>query len=189
MIIFTIVLLLLGIVLLAGGVWLISLGGSLYYAIAGIALIVAGLASKGRRPVARWVYAAFLAGTAIWALWESGHDWWPLASRLGVFLLLAIPLLFPGQKAQRGGVMVLAPVWVVVGLITVSSLAFDRHQIHGQLNEEVVSADPEMGDISDESWHAYGRSNSGQRYSPLDQITVENVGKLEKAWQYQTGDL
>ncbi|MCA0911666.1 MULTISPECIES: glucose/quinate/shikimate family membrane-bound PQQ-dependent dehydrogenase [Marinobacter] len=189
MIIFTIVLLLLGIVLLAGGVWLVSLGGSLYYAIAGIALIVAGLASKGRRPVARWVYAAFLAGTAIWALWESGHDWWPLASRLGVFLLLAIPLLFPGPKAQRGGVMVLAPVWVVVGLITVSSLAFDRHQIHGQLNEEVVSADPEMGDISDESWHAYGRSNLGQRYSPLDQITVENVGKLEKAWQYQTGDL
>ncbi|MCK0107460.1 glucose/quinate/shikimate family membrane-bound PQQ-dependent dehydrogenase [Marinobacter sp. S0848L] len=189
MIIFTIVLLLLGIVLLAGGVWLVSLGGSLYYAIAGIALIVAGLASKGRRPVARWVYAAFLAGTAIWALWESGHDWWPLASRLGVFLLLAIPLLFPGPKAQRGGVMVLAPVWVVAGLITVSSLAFDRHQIHGQLNEEVVSADPEMGDISDESWHAYGRSNLGQRYSPLDQITVENVGKLEKAWQYQTGDL
>ncbi|QBM17010.1 quinoprotein glucose dehydrogenase [Marinobacter sp. JH2] len=189
MILFTILLLLLGLVLLAGGVWLASLGGSLYYAIAGIALIIAGLASKGRRPVARWVYASFLAGTAIWALWESGHDWWPLASRLGVFLLLAIPLLFPGPKAQRGGIMVLAPVWVVVGLITVSSLAFDRHRIDGQLNDQIVSADPEMGDIYDESWHAYGRSNFGQRYSPLDQITLENVGNLEKAWQYQTGDL
>ncbi|MBZ0333501.1 glucose/quinate/shikimate family membrane-bound PQQ-dependent dehydrogenase [Marinobacter sp. AL4B] len=189
MILFTILLLLLGLVLLAGGVWLASLGGSLYYAIAGIALIIAGLASKARRPVARCVYAAFLACTAIWALWESGHDWWPLASRLGVFLLLAIPLLFPGPKAQRGGIMVLAPVWVVVGLITVSSLAFDRHRIDGQLNDQIVSADPEMGDISDESWHAYGRSNFGQRYSPLDQITLENVGNLEKAWQYQTGDL
>lgn len=189
MIVFSIILLLLGLVLLAGGAWLVSLGGSLYYAIAGIALIVAGLASKGRRPIARWVYAVFLAGTGIWALWESGHDWWPLATRLGLFLLLAIPLLFPGPKAQRGGVMALAPVWVIVGIITVSSLAFDQHKIDGQLNEDIVSADPNMGDISDESWHAYGRSNLGQRYSPLDQITAENAGSLEKAWEYQTGDL
>jgi quinoprotein glucose dehydrogenase len=85
--------------------------------------------------------------------------------------------------------MALVPVWVVVGLITVSSLAFDQHRIDGQLNEDIVSADPEMGDISDNSWHAYGRSNMGQRYSPLDQITVENAGTLEKAWEYQTGDL
>ncbi|MCL1481920.1 MULTISPECIES: membrane-bound PQQ-dependent dehydrogenase, glucose/quinate/shikimate family [unclassified Marinobacter] len=189
MIVLSIILLLLGLVLLAGGVWLISLGGSLYYAIAGIALIIAGLTAKTRRPTARWVYALFLAATAIWALWESGLDWWPLATRLGLFLLLAIPLLFPGPKAQRGGAMALVPVWVVVGLITVSSLAFDQHRIDGQLNEDSVFADPEMGDISDDSWHAYGRSNMGQRYSPLDQITVENAGTLEKAWVYQTGDL
>jgi quinoprotein glucose dehydrogenase len=189
MIVLSIILLLLGLVLLAGGVWLVSLGGSLYYAIAGIALIIAGLTAKTRRPTARWVYALFLAATAIWALWESGLDWWPLATRLGLFLLLAIPLLFPGPKAQRGGVMVLVPVWVVVGLITVSSLAFDQHRIDGQLNEDIVSADPEMGDISDDSWHAYGRSNMGQRYSPLDQITVENASTLKKAWEYQTGDL
>jgi quinoprotein glucose dehydrogenase len=189
MIVLSIILLLLGLVLLAGGVWLVSLGGSLYYAIAGIALIIAGLTAKTRRPIARWVYALFLAATAIWALWESGLDWWPLATRLGLFLLLAIPLLFPGPKTQRGGVMALVPVWVVVGLITVSSLAFDQHRIEGQLNEDIVSADPEMGDISDDSWHAYGRSNMGQRYSPLDQITVENASTLEKAWEYQTGDL
>jgi len=106
MIVFAILLLLLGVVLLGGGLWLVSLGGSLYYTIAGIALIVAGVSVKGRRPVARWVYAVFLAGTAAWALWESGLDWWPLATRLGLFLLLAIPLLFPGPASQKGGVMV-----------------------------------------------------------------------------------
>lgn len=189
MIVFSILLLLLGLVLLGGGVWLVSLGGSLFYAIAGIALIVAGVAAKGRRPIARWVYAVFLAGAAAWALWESGFDWWPLATRLGLFLLLAIPLLFPGPTSQRGGVIALFPVWVVVGVITVSSLAFDQHRVDGLLNQDIVSADPEMGDMSDEDWQAYGRSNLGQRYSPLDQITVDNAGNLEKAWEYQTGDL
>jgi quinoprotein glucose dehydrogenase len=38
-------------------------------------------------------------------------------------------------------------------------------------------------------WHAYGRTWFGQRYSPLDQITTENVGRLEVAWTYHTGDL
>ncbi|MGO1660107.1 MAG: membrane-bound PQQ-dependent dehydrogenase, glucose/quinate/shikimate family [Marinobacter sp.] len=189
MIVFSVIFLLLGVVLFGGGLWLLSLGGSLYYTIAGIALIVAGVTANGRRPIARWVYGIFLAGTAAWALWESSLDWWPLATRLGLFLLLAIPLLFPGPPAQRGGVMALFPVWVVVGVITLSSLAFDQHRVDGLLNPDTVSADPNMGNIADESWHAYGRSNLGQRYSPLDQITPENAGKLEKAWEYQTGDL
>lgn len=67
---------------------------------------------------------------------------------------------------------------IVVGVITVSSLAFDQHRVDGLLNQDIVAADPEMGNISDDSWHAYGRSNLGQRYSPLDQITAEN-GSLD----------
>lgn len=189
MIFFSVLFVLLGLVLLGGGLWLVSLGGSPYYLIAGIALIVVGFTAKTRRQAARWVYAVFLAGTAIWALWESDLDWWPLATRLGLFLLLAIPLLFPGPAPQRGGTGVLLPVWVVAGLMTVSSLVFDQHRIEGQLNQDAIASDPDMGNISDESWHAYGRSNLGQRYSPLDQITTENVGSLEKAWEYQTGDL
>jgi quinoprotein glucose dehydrogenase len=41
----------------------------------------------------------------------------------------------------------------------------------------------------DDEWRQYGRTNYGQRYSPLRQITPANVQQLELAWTYQTGDV
>lgn len=38
-------------------------------------------------------------------------------------------------------------------------------------------------------WPVYGGDAGGQRHSPLDQITPENVDELEVAWTYNTGDL
>ena len=37
-------------------------------------------------------------------------------------------------------------------------------------------------------WVSYGRDPLGSRYSPLTQITRENVGSLVVAWTYRTGD-
>jgi quinoprotein glucose dehydrogenase len=37
-------------------------------------------------------------------------------------------------------------------------------------------------------WAAYGRDASGSRFSPLTQITRENVTRLAVAWTYRTGD-
>ena len=37
-------------------------------------------------------------------------------------------------------------------------------------------------------WIAYGRDASGNRFSPLSQITRENVNGLDVAWTYRTGD-
>ena len=45
---------------------------------------------------------------------------------------------------------------------------------------------PEM---PDGEWQAYGRTEFGDRYSPLRQITPHNVHKLEEAWRIRTGDL
>ena len=38
-------------------------------------------------------------------------------------------------------------------------------------------------------WPQYGGDPGGSRYSPLNQITRENVGQLTVAWTYRTGDL
>jgi quinoprotein glucose dehydrogenase len=38
-------------------------------------------------------------------------------------------------------------------------------------------------------WPAYGGTYAAQRYSPLSQITPSNVGDLELAWEYRTGDM
>ena len=37
-------------------------------------------------------------------------------------------------------------------------------------------------------WPHYGRDQEGTRYAPLGQINRENVGYLEIAWEYHTGD-
>ncbi len=37
-------------------------------------------------------------------------------------------------------------------------------------------------------WAAYGRTPLGDRHSPLTGITRENVGRLEVAWRYHTGE-
>ena len=42
--------------------------------------------------------------------------------------------------------------------------------------------------IADE-WSAYGRDPGGTRYSPLAQITPENVRTLQLAWTFHTGDV
>ena len=36
-------------------------------------------------------------------------------------------------------------------------------------------------------WPLYGRDYSNQRFSPLEQINLENINQLKLAWHYQTG--
>ena len=40
----------------------------------------------------------------------------------------------------------------------------------------------------DGDWPAYGRDPGGERFSPLDGIRRENVGSLQVAWTFRTGD-
>lgn len=37
-------------------------------------------------------------------------------------------------------------------------------------------------------WTAYGGDGRGQRHAPLAQITPQNVGNLELAWSFRTGE-
>ena len=38
-------------------------------------------------------------------------------------------------------------------------------------------------------WRFYGGDAGGTRYSPLKQIDRRNVGRLQRAWVYHTGEL
>ena len=40
-----------------------------------------------------------------------------------------------------------------------------------------------------EGWSAYGGDPGGARYSSLREITAKNVGELEVAWTFRTGEL
>jgi quinoprotein glucose dehydrogenase len=67
--------------LVVGGAWLATLGGSPFYGVAGIGILVSGMMLFARHHAALWVYAAVLIGTLLWALYEVGFDFWPLAAR------------------------------------------------------------------------------------------------------------
>ncbi|MGF1623246.1 MAG: membrane-bound PQQ-dependent dehydrogenase, glucose/quinate/shikimate family, partial [Alphaproteobacteria bacterium] len=203
-----IVLALLGGALAAGGAWLIALGGSWYYLVAGAGfLVTAGLLLKAR-PAALWVYAAVVAGTLAWALWESGLDWWALAVRgdvvvpIGLFLLtpwitraIDRALVPPGEPRPlrvtvlRGGGLALTATLAASLVVAVISWFSDPHRIDGTAPDARAEVPGDARGVPPGEWHAYGRTWDGQRWSPLDQITPENVDRLEVAWTYRTGDV
>ena len=84
------VLLLIGAAVLGAGAWLIDLGGSPYYAVAGAGFMLTGVLLLLGNAVALIVFAALLLGTLLWALAEIGLDWWPLAARGDVMVPLAL---------------------------------------------------------------------------------------------------
>ena len=51
-----------------------------------------------------------------------------------------------------------------------------------------AAAAASSGAPADVEWPYYAGNLAAQRYSPLDQINRDNVGKLEIAWRFQTGN-
>src|SRR5262245_35563962 len=76
------ILILIGAVLLAGGAWLVALGGSWYYVIAAAGLIACGIAMLLGSIAAVWLYLLTYAFTWAWAVWEVGLNGWPLVPRV-----------------------------------------------------------------------------------------------------------
>ncbi|MGO1781219.1 MAG: membrane-bound PQQ-dependent dehydrogenase, glucose/quinate/shikimate family [Moraxellaceae bacterium] len=233
--------------LLIGGAYLLSLGGSPYYVIAGITMLVTAFLLFKRHWSAYGLYTIFIIATMAWALWESGFYWWALAPRVGFPLIFGLLMLLPwvsnkmqGNKARvstnpdknpidnqslHSDNLVVTPnkgatnntknplyYWsllatVAVGaLLSFGSLANNATDKLGELNltatddgdQNNTSADAStnLGDAlsngmqtPDGEWSAYGRTDYGQRYSPLSQIDTSNVKDLELAWQIQTGDI
>lgn len=152
------ILIFLGLLLVGGGGWLIALGGSWYYLLAGIVLAVSGWLLIRRNPVSLWVYAALLLGTLLWSLWEAGLDWWPIAARGDVFVLIGLFLLTPwitrplstAVPADHGRVRPVSPFRGAGLPLTVTLVAFfavavaswfhDPHKIEGELPPSRVSA-------------------------------------------------
>lgn len=186
-----------GLALGVGGAWLIALGGSPFYVFAGVMyLITAGLLWR-RRAAALWCYGLFVVLTLAWALWEIGFDWWPLATRGGVVVLLGLWLLLPfmRSKLETSGLRPYASPWplaipILATLVVAGyALTTDPHDLAGELPGAAAGDAVLGGSVPPGEWHQYGRTPYGQRYSPLAEITPANVGGLALAWQYRTGDV
>ncbi|WP_313338635.1 membrane-bound PQQ-dependent dehydrogenase, glucose/quinate/shikimate family [Stutzerimonas nitrititolerans] len=191
--------LVLGALMSIGGAYLALLGGSWYYLVAGVGLLVAAVLMFVRRRAAIWLYAVLLLGTLLWTLYEVRFDWWQLAPRIDLWCLLGLWLILPfvnrhigARLAWRDGASGLLGLGLVAGALMAGySLTQDYHSLKGAFSDaQMEGLDPEgqAGRLASE-WTAYGGSSRGDRYSSADLITPENVGRLEKAWEYHTGDL
>ncbi|RUU00764.1 glucose/quinate/shikimate family membrane-bound PQQ-dependent dehydrogenase [Mesorhizobium sp. USDA-HM6] len=189
----SLVLFLIGLVLGGGGIWLAVLGGSWYYAIAGLVVLITAWLLFRRRSTSLWLYAAFVIATLFWAVWEIGFDWWQLGPRGGVIVLIALWLLTPWARRGLRGSDGRAPlILAVLASLAVAgySMTADPKDIGGSLGADKVTPTANLGgDTPAGEWHFYGRTAFGQRYSPLDRITADNVARLQPAWTYRTGDL
>ncbi|MCW4115558.1 glucose/quinate/shikimate family membrane-bound PQQ-dependent dehydrogenase [Aurantimonas sp. MSK8Z-1] len=197
-----------GLILGAGGLWLILLGGSWYYLVAGAVLILTAAMLIARRPEALSVYALLILGTLVWSIWESGFDWWRLAPRGDLLVIIGVWLITPfitrslgamdinaaldGVKvhpsATRGSGLALSFSLLVALLVAGVALVGDPTRVEGELPQARADVPDDAQGVPAADWHAYGRTDYGQRFSPLAQITADNVSQLEVAWHYETGD-
>lgn len=192
-----------GALLLAGGVWLALLGGTLAYVGLGAGWLISGILLILRRRAALGVYALLLILTLIWAWFEVGLDRWALLPRYALFSLFGLWLLMPwidwalrpgpeslrarGWFGARGALAVTVFLALVLGLV---SLGTDPFGIGGSLPRAAAAkaATPTAAAAPGADWTAYGGNGYGERYSSLKQITPHNVHDLKVAWTYHTGE-
>lgn len=196
LIILAVIVALTGLALAGGGLWLIVLGGSAYYLLAGLALLATAYLLARRRPSALWLYAALLIATMIWAIAEVGFDFWALAPRGDVLTLLGVVLALPWVVRRLGTDKWPGPAWPLLGSLTLAlvvlivAAARDPHDLSGSIPaRSLANVSGVPGGAAKEDWTAYGNSPRGDRWSPLNQITPANVSELEQAWVFHTGDL
>jgi len=197
MVIVGLVILLTGLVLGAGGLYLAFLGGSWGYIVLGLLLIASGSFALVRRRGATLFYAVALLFALTWGLWEVGLDWWALAPRGGFLIVLGLALLLVAfakpenrfwRSSSRGAdgraTGALAGTVALGAVIGIISMLARPHDVAGTL----ARAGGQSRGNSDVQWTAYG-GVGGQHYSDLADITPANVSKLEKVWEFHAGDI
>ncbi|MEC7763151.1 MAG: membrane-bound PQQ-dependent dehydrogenase, glucose/quinate/shikimate family [Pseudomonadota bacterium] len=166
---------------------LLSLGGSAYYLLVGVAYLLAAwwMAKQDRRSA--YVVFGVLAVTILWSFVEVGTEYWGWLPRLLAPLGFAIAaaLMFTSVKERTGKVM--------LGLAVIGVVGFAGFLARGFMNVPYVSASSDnefvIPEVDNEplNWTAYSRDTMGTRYSPFTQINRDNVQNLELAWTYETG--
>ncbi|KAA8732753.1 glucose/quinate/shikimate family membrane-bound PQQ-dependent dehydrogenase [Acinetobacter qingfengensis] len=183
-----------GAVLLGGGVYLAILGGSWYYIVTGIILLVTTILLGQRSNLAITLYAILMLATTIWAIWEVGTDFWALAPRLDIIGLVGLWLLLPAVTSDfsvsaKSSKIFLSATLLLAVVVLGFSIFNDPQEINGSIKQVQPQTATVIEGVAPADWPAYGRTQAGQRYSPLTQINDSNVKDLKVAWTFRTGDV
>ncbi|ARR57046.1 membrane-bound PQQ-dependent dehydrogenase, glucose/quinate/shikimate family [Rhizorhabdus wittichii DC-6] len=175
---------LLGLPMACGGAVLIWLGGSPYYLLGGVALLLTAFLAWRADQRLLSAYGLFLFLTIVWAIWESGIDGWALAARLG--LPVAIGLLITATSAaRRFGKLVAGGGIAVLLLGALILIAVNRERTE---TASAYGGGPVRSQTVDD-WSRFGGNDAGQKHSDAAQFTTANVGGLERAWTFRIGEV
>lgn len=196
LIILGIVVLLVGLALLVGGGYLVVLGGSWYFALAGAGLFVSGLFLIRQRLPGAVLYLLVFAASVVWSVWDVGLAFWPLFSRLFalgvalVFVLLAAPHLRARRRPASAPLAYLTAAVVAVGLGVTFYTALQPQPIQTADGTPAPVPGKAVGTVEPATdWRYFGHTPSGTRHAVVDQITPQNVSGLKVAWTYRTGEI
>ncbi|MEJ5064541.1 membrane-bound PQQ-dependent dehydrogenase, glucose/quinate/shikimate family [Erwinia sp. MYb375] len=188
----SIVIAIVGIAMLYMGTQLLLIGGTPFYALMGLGLLVTAITLFMNKKIALSLYALLMWMVLAWMIYEVGFDKWqwiPRGDIIGVIgLWLALPWVVRPLYKNEGrrfhpflGTTVILIVALVVGM-----MFYDPLPQAGNITTQRQSGDT---DVAGSDWTAYGGTTNGLRFSSLKQITRDNVSKLDVAWTYHTGDV
>lgn len=195
-----------GVALTYAGAKLLMLGGSAYYVLAGLGVLISALLLLAKKGSGFWVFALTSIATLIWAVYESGFNGWAYIPRVGWLAGFSLVMLcfWSTVKAKISlprsawllvnGVLPVVMIALILVQITwpkdiktIQAPATSSTGINGR--STVVSPDGNVAGSHDESnWTAYAGSNLANHYSSASQINVSNVSQLQQAWVYHHGD-
>ena len=182
-----------GLLFVAGGGYLATLGGSLYFLLAGLGMIAASVLMFKQRLSGVWLFAAVMVASIVWALLDAGLVFWPLVSRLFALavLSLVVALAYPSLRKANGlsgnGGYALGAVLAVA----IAGGFWGMFLPHATVSATgdgpgLTKVDPAN---AQKDWAHFGNDEGGGRFAALDQINRSNVADLVPAWTYQTGDV
>ncbi len=192
----SIVIAIIGLAMLYMGAKLLMVGGTFFYLVMAIGLLITAFALFKNKRIALTLYAVLMWIVLAWIIYEVGFDKWQWIPRGDLIGLIGVWLAMPWvvrSLSQREapsrasafhpflGGTVIAMIAIVIGL-----MFYDPYPQEGNIT---TKRNPTDMDVAGNDWSAYGGTNNGLRFSSLKQITKDNASSLETAWTYHTGDL
>ena len=181
------VLLISGAALTLPGTYLVLLGGSSYYVLAGLLSIVSAILLGRKHASGVHVFAVVLTGTVVWAVWEAGLNGWALMPRVLGPIALGLWLSLPSPRRNLLGKSTRWFPPLVGALVMSLSLAsaidvYLNSARHAPSASGAFLGGMAVPEKNKGEWLEYGGDKGGSRFSTLSQITPSNITKLERAW-------
>lgn len=173
------------------GAKLALVGGTLYFALMGVVMVIAAVLIFRNRRGGILLYAVAFIASVIWAISDAGWNYWPLFSRLfalGVLAFLAA-LVWPflaSPPAKKGPAYGVAAVLAVALAVSFGWMFKSAPLVSAT---EAVPVKPVAPGEQQKNWAHWGNTTHGDRFAALDQINKQNVHQLQVAWVAHTGDI